>query len=384
MQNPSSVEKMKKSTGNNLKGSVKFAGTRNNEFFPVLKKRLDEYFGSNNISKYGNTSLVIKTVILSIAYVIPFACILLLQPGWAVSMALWAIMGFGMAGLGMSVMHDGNHGSYSSSKSVNWLMAHILNLMGGSTYNWKLQHNILHHTYTNVTGMDDDIAPKPALRLSPHDNQNFSHRFQWIHAFVLYGLTTLFWVTAKDFIQYARYKKNNVSSASDNQHRLILFKIILLKIVYFSVFLVVPVLLLSIPFAQVLTGFIIMHFIAGLVLTVIFQLAHSLEGTHHPIPKNGVLENDWAIHQMSTTMNFSPDNKFLSWYVGGLNYQVEHHLFPRISHVHYPAISKIVRNTAEEYNIPYLQHSTLGKAIAAHIYFLKKLGKVPSLDEAIG
>jgi linoleoyl-CoA desaturase len=232
--------------------------------------------------------------------------------------------------------------------------------------------------------MDEDISSKPALRLSPHEKRNFSHRFQWLHAFILYGLTTLFWVTAKDFIQFARYKNNNVSNASDGENRLILFKIVILKVVYFLVFLLVPVLLFSISFTQVLMGFLLMHFIAGVVLTVIFQLAHSLEGTNHPLPKNGVLENDWAIHQMNTTMNFSPDNRLLSWYVGGLNYQVEHHLFPRISHVHYPALSRIVRSTASEYHIPYLQHQTFRKAITAHIYFLKKLGKISSLEEAIG
>src|SRR5688500_7530423 len=157
------------------------------------------------------------------------------------------------------------------------------------------------------------------------------------------------------------------------------------KLLYFGIMLVVPTLVFNVPFLQVLTGFVFMHFLAGLVLTVIFQLAHSLEGTTHPLPDiKGQIENDWAIHQMNTTMNFSPDNKILSWYVGGLNFQVEHHLFPRISHVHYPDIAPIVKATAEEFGVPYLQHKTFSDALAAHIRFLKELGTLPDLEEAIG
>jgi linoleoyl-CoA desaturase len=346
---------------------------------------VDGYFNTNKISKYGNSALVLKTIVLCGVYVLPFAALLYFQPGLLVSLALWTLMGLGIAGLGMSVMHDGNHGAYSSSKRVNWLMAHVLNLMGGSTYNWKLQHNILHHTYTNITDLDDDIASKPALRLSPHAKPSSLHRSQWIHGFLLYGLTTLFWVTAKDFIQYFRYKKNKVSAASEKESRWIFTKTIILKLVYFAVFVFTPIFIFKLPVLQVITGFLLMHFVAGLVLTVIFQLAHSVEGTSHPMPnKDGILENDWAIHQMNTTMNFSPNNKLLSWYVGGLNYQVEHHLFPRISHVHYPALSSIVRKTAEEYNIPYLEHRTFAQALKAHVRFLKELGRLPNLEEAVG
>jgi len=367
------------------KGAIKFVNVQKSQFFPTLRKRVDEYFSTNRISKYGNTALFAKTIVLTLIYILPFVCLWYFQPGWLAGLLLWSIMGIGIAGLGMGVMHDGNHGSYSPSKTVNWLMGHVLNIVGGSTYNWKLQHNILHHTYTNITNMDDDIASKPALRLSPHAKSSPLHRFQWIHGFLLYGLTTLFWVTAKDFIQYAKYKKNKVSTASGAKSVWILGKIIILKVVYFAVFFVAPIVIFKIPFIQVLTGFLLMHFIAGLLLTVIFQLAHSLEGTSHPLPdKNGILENDWAIHQMNTTMNFSPQSRLLSWYVGGLNYQVEHHLFPKISHVHYPAISAIVRSTAAEFNIPYLQHDTFLQALKAHVRFLKKLGKLPDLEEAIG
>lgn len=366
------------------KGAVKFVNVNKSAFFPALRKRVDEYFATRGLSKFGNGKLIIKTLVLLSIYLGPFAVIMLVQPAWPLTLLLWSIMGFGMAGLGMSVMHDANHGAYSSNKTVNWLMSHVLNLMGGSTYNWKLQHNILHHTYTNITHMDDDIASKPAIRLSPHTPVSKAHKFQWVHAFFMYGLTTLYWVTAKDLVQYFRYKRNRVNTASASENRIILAKIFVLKLIYFSFFIILPV-ALGVAFIKVLVGFLLMHFLAGVILTVIFQLAHSLEGTTHPLPNSeGIIENDWAIHQMNTTMNFSPGNKWLSWYVGGLNFQVEHHLFPRVSHVHYPALAQIVQSTAREYGIPYLQHPTFFEALNAHIFYLKKLGRLPDLEEAIG
>lgn len=372
-------------TTTSRKGAVKFINRDNSMFFSTLKKRVDEYFLNKKISKLGDNKLFLKTIVLLLMYIVPFLTMLILSPGWLISLGLWILTGIGMAGLGMSVMHDANHGAYTAKPFLAWCMSHVLNLMGGSTVNWKLQHNILHHTYTNITGMDDDIANKPALRLSPHEERNSSHRYQWWHAFLLYGLTTLYWATGKDFVQWIRYRRNKVNAASEKTYRIMLLRLIVDKMVYFFVFLVVPTLFFDIPFAKVITGFLLMHFIAGVVLTVIFQLAHSLEGTSHPMPdKKGIIENDWAIHQMNTTMNFSPDNKWLSWYVGGLNFQVEHHLFPRISHVHYPDIAPIVKATAEEFNVPYLQNQKFSTALKAHIRFLKELGRLPEIDEAIG
>ena len=96
------------------------------------------------------------------------------------------------------------------------------------------------------------------------------------------------------------------------------------------------------------------------------------------------MDNTWAIHQLHTTVNFARKNKWLSWYVGGLNFQVEHHLFPRICHVHYPQIAEIVKATAEEFNVPYLENETFGQAIQSHINTLQRFGKLPSWNEAIG
>ncbi|BAV06019.1 linoleoyl-CoA desaturase [Filimonas lacunae] len=365
-----------------LKGQVKFVNKDKNLFFVTLKKRVDLYFTEHSLSKFGNTAMVIKTFVLLSVYILPFVCILVFNPPFIVSLVLWVLMGLGVAGLGMSVMHDANHGAYSTNKGVNYLMGHVLNLLGGSAVNWKYQHNILHHTYPNIIHMDEDIDDKLILRFTPHTEVKPVHRFQWIYCFLFYGLTSLYWVTGKDFVQFVKFKQNGVNSSSKKENRVMLARIIAIKVVYMFVFLVLPSVFFAIPFGEVIAGFLIMHFVSGLVLTVIFQLAHSLEGTEHPIPnEQGIIENDWAIHQMKTTMNFSRNNKLLSWYIGGLNFQVEHHLFPRISHMHYPRLSAIVKETAAEFNVPYLEHTTFAQALQSHITYLKKLGKLPDLNE---
>ncbi|MFD2247078.1 fatty acid desaturase family protein [Pontibacter ruber] len=367
-----------------LKGQVKFVNKDKSLFFPTLRKRVDAYFIENNLPKTANTAMVVKSVVLLMGYVLPFVALLVFQPAFPLSLLLWLVMGMGVAGIGMSVMHDANHGAFSSSKRVNSMMGHTLNLVGGSAFNWKLQHNILHHTYTNVVEMDEDIQDRLVLRFSPHTKVKFFHQLQWVYAFVFYGLLTLYWVVAKDFVQYKLFIRNGVNANTPAENRAMLLKIITMKVLYFFVVLAVPTLFFAIPFLEVLLGFLLMHFVAGIILTVVFQLAHTVEGTSHPRPdENGTIENDWAIHQMNTTVNFSRNNKLLSWYVGGLNFQIEHHLFPRVCHVHYPGIAGIVKETAAEFNIPYLENKTFMQAVRSHIATLHRFGRLPDINEAI-
>lgn len=367
-----------------LNRKIKFIPRDQKLFFVTLKSRVEQYFHEQNRSMHAGPHMVIKTIILLSAYFVPFGVLLLAPVPFGLALLLWLLMGVGIAGVGMGVMHDANHGAYSANRKVNRWLGYSLNLLGASIHNWKLQHNLLHHTYTNITHLDDDIADRGGLRLSPHTPVKSHNRFQWLYAAALYGITTLYWVTAKDFVQFARYARNGVNLRSKRQNRIALLKIILLKLCYFLALLGLP-LLAGWSGAQVLLGFLLMHFAAGLILTLIFQLAHTVEGTTHPLPDaNGAIQNEWAIHQMNTTSNFAPRNRLLSWYVGGLNFQVEHHLFPHICHTHYPAIAPIVRRTAAEFNVPYLENATFRKALRGHFAALRRFGRLPRLDEAIG
>ena len=359
-----------------LNSKVKFVNKNKTLFFSTLKERVDFYFEEKNISRFADSVMVIKTIVLLSGYIIPFSLLLHLQPSFGTSLSLWLIMGFSMAGIGMSIMHDGNHGSYSANRHINYLTGNIVNLVGASSFNWKIQHNIMHHTYTNVNEMDEDIEDKPMLRFSPHTPVKAYHKFQWIYAFFFYGMLTLYWVVVKDYVQFVKYIKNGVNTNTKPQNAVVLAKILLVKLFYFSVFLAAPLIFTTLPFYEILIGFLSMHFVAGVILGVTFQLAHTVEGTSHPLPdEKGNIENEWAIHQLNTTVNFSRNNKWLSWYLGGLNHQIEHHLFPKISHVHYPAIAIIVKQTATEFHIPYLENKTFAQALRSHIKTLQNFSR---------
>ncbi len=362
----------------------KTQGKDQRKFFSTLNKKINQYFKDQDLSKKANAEMITKSIIFIGSYIGAFLAILLAQPPMWLNLVLWGIMGFSLAGIGMSVMHDAIHGAYSQKSWVNRMMGLSLNLVGGSTINWHWQHNFLHHTYTNIHDWDEDIEDKGTLKFSPHSKVKWFHRAQWIYAFFFYGLLTLYWVVGKDFVQFAKYTRNGVNDNPPLKSTLIFLRILALKFVYFFAMLVMPTLVFNIPFAYIITGFLLMHFISGIILTVVFQLAHTVEGTEHPLPdEEGNINNAWAIHQMRTTINFATDNRFINWYVGGLNFQIEHHLFPHICHVHYPKIKPIVKETAEEFNVPYQENDTFSSAVKSHLNLLHLYGRLPSMNDAI-
>jgi linoleoyl-CoA desaturase len=288
------------------------------------------------------------------------------------------VMSFGIAGIGLSVMHDANHGAYSSKKWVNDLLGYSLNLVGANAFNWKIQHNVMHHTFTNIHDEDEDISPRGVLRLSPHSTWKRIHQYQYVYAWFLYGLMTIVWVVLKDFVRIVKYHKNGMvvkQKANISREWIILLTT---KAIYVFYIIILPLMLTSLFWWQILLGILMMHYIAGFILAIIFQPAHVIEGTEFPMPdEDNMLENNWAVHQLHTTTNFGNRSRWFSWYVGGLNFQIEHHLFPNICHVHYRRISEIVRNTASEFGLPYKTSRTFISALNGHLKLLKKLGVRP-------
>jgi linoleoyl-CoA desaturase len=353
-------------------------------FFHTLRKRVDAYFKDRNLSKKANAAMVLKSAILLCAYILPFILLLMLPMPFGVAVLIWVILGAAMAGIGMSIMHDANHGAYAGRKVWNKILGHTINIIGGISANWKIQHNKLHHTYTNISGADQDIETGTILRFSPHSRHRKLYKYQWWYAFLFYSISTIYWVVVKDFKQAIEYRKRGLLRGTSRNYTWLLARLVGIKSIYFFMFFGVTT-LTGIPFWQALTGFIIMHLACGIILSVIFQMAHVVEETRFPQPdRHGSMEDSWAAHQLRTTMNFACGNKWLSWYIGGLNFQVEHHLFANICHVHYPAIAPIVKRTANEFGLPYLEKRTFGNAFHSHIRLLKTLGRAPSLDDIMG
>lgn len=361
--------------------NLKFA-SKQNDFFVTLNQRVNGYFKSNNIDRTANGEMYFKTVFMFALFLTPYFLIISgnFTSMWAL-FGLCLVMGLGMAGIGLSIMHDANHGAYSTKPWVNNLLGMSLNLVGGHSMNWKIQHNVLHHTYTNVHEVDEDISPRGILRMAPGSKWKFFHRYQHWYAWFFYGLLTFVWILAKDFGRIVKYQKDGMlkkQKVSAVNEWIIL---IATKVIYVTYIFVIPMLLLPVSFGQVFVGFFAMHFVAGFILAIIFQPAHVVEGTAYPVAdENGTLENTWAIHQMHTTTNFGHRHRLFSWYVGGLNYQVEHHLFPTICHVHYRNIAPIVEQTAKEFGVPYKSKDTFLDAVVAHAKLMKELGKKPEFD----
>ena len=356
--------------------TVKFNRQDRPEFIQELRSNVNKHFKEKNRSKHADFNMVLKTIFMISLYSTP---LILMVTGvvtglWPV-IGMWAIMGLGMSGIGLSIMHDANHGAYSKNKKINTALGYTLNFIGGFPVNWIIQHNVLHHSFTNIDGLDEDIEKKGLIRFSPNQKRKGIYRFQLFYAPFLYGILSIYWFVAKDFEQLVRYNRRNLLEAQGTNFKSALTQIIFNKLWYAALLIVLPIMLIALPWWQTMLGFLLMHVITGLILALIFQAAHVLEETEfYKVDDNETLENNWAIHQMHTTSNFAHGGRVFSWLIGGLNYQIEHHLFPNICHVHYRDISKIVKEMAKKYDVPYHQHKTFLEALKSHFTLLNDLG----------
>ena len=288
---------------------------------------------------------------------------------------LYTVSGLGMAGIGMGVMHDAIHGSYSKNKKVNTLLGYTFNLIGANATIWRIQHNVLHHTYTNIDAADDDLNAPFFLRFSPHAKHYWIHQFQHIYIWFFYSISTLSWITTKDFVRLNRYREMGFLDKK-HEYEKTLVSMTAWKLLYYSYALVLPMIMVPQTWWLILLAFLCMHFVTGILVSVVFQIAHIMPATDFPLPSTtGVMKEDLYTHQFATTSNFSPDNPLLFWMVGGLNYQVEHHVLPDVCNVHYKNLTKIVSETANEYGMPYHVKKSVAHAIWDHTKMLRSLGK---------
>ena len=363
-----------------MSNQIRFSRKHSRDFVRTLNKRVNEYFKENNISKNGNWKLYIKTAVMFSLLLVPMYFILATSWPILVKLALFIVMGVGMAGVGMNVMHDGNHGTYSKYNWINKLMGASIYLLAGNVYNWQVQHNVLHHTYTNIHGHDEDLEAGRIIRFSEESQWRRFHKFQHIYSVFLYGLLTINWAITTDFKQSKRYLKKKLAYGKLPSPFKQWSTVVLAKIAYVTIWIVLPIVFSDVSWWVIILGFLMMHYTAGLILSIIFQLAHVVEDTEMPLPdKDGKLAHSWVTHQLFTTSNFSTENKFMNWFAGGLNHQVEHHIFPNISHIHYSKIREIVKQTTAEFNLPYKEYQSTRKAIISHFKHLKELGRQPQL-----
>lgn len=335
-----------------------------------LKLAVDGYFREAGLDAHGGGSAALKAALIAAWAVASWALLVWWASSWWAALPLAISLGLALAGVGFAIMHDGGHGASSGRRGLNRLAAASLDLMGGSSYVWHVKHNLLHHTYPNVEGMDDDIEFLPFFRLAPGQPRRWFHRWQHLYWAPLFLFFTTKWIFVDDFLAVARGAVGR--HPLPRPGRLQLLGLCAGKLTFVTWALIVP--LLWVPVLPWLLGYLLVSLVWGLTLGVVFQLAHVVEGTRF-VPGAVALPAPWVEHQLATTADFARHNRLLTWYVGGLNHQVEHHLFPRVAHRHYPALARIVREVCARHGITPLEHTSCWSAFRAHLRHLRDMGR---------
>lgn len=366
-------------TANPVSGStelpkLKFNGS--DRFLRELRRRVDAYFERTGRPRRDCPQMYFKTATILAWFAAAYVLLLFVVHSWWLIVPLAIVLGLSMAAIGFNIQHDGGHKAYSERKWVNKIMALTLDLMGGSSYLWNWKHNSIHHTYPNIDGHDDDIDVGFLGRLSPQQRRLFFHRVQGIYLWLLYGFLAIKWHLFDDFYNIAVGRIGGHKIPRPRGTDLLVF--ITGKVVFFSIAFVIPMLLH--PFWAVVAVYAIASFSSGVVLSVVFQLAHCVEAADFPVPilndqGGGRIETEWAVHQVQTTVDFSRRSRVLCWFLGGLNFQIEHHLFSKICHIHYPALSKVVEETCRDFGIRYAAHKSFLSAVASHYRWLVLMGR---------
>ena len=349
---------------------LKFSG--DNTFHREVRRRVDAEFKRLGRRQRDSAPMYLKTAIILATFALSYiGLVFFAVNGWQ-GLALGLVLGTATAGIGFNIMHDGGHQAYSRHPWINRLSALALDMVGGSSYIWQWKHARFHHTWVNVAGHDSDIDLGLLGRLSPAQPRRPWHRWQHLYLWPLYGVTAIRWHLYGDFRDLIT---GTIGERPFTRPRgWDLAALVIGKLVFFTLAFGLP--LLFHPLGTVLAFYALVAAVAGVLLALVFQMAHVVEEAAFPAPdaSGQQMDTPWAIHQMQTTVDFARDNRALSWLIGGLNFQIEHHLFPRISHVHYPMVARVVEATCREYDVPYLSHRTFAAGIASHYRLLRRLG----------
>jgi linoleoyl-CoA desaturase len=350
--------------------SLKFVG--NSEFQVEVRQRIDKFFQSTGRRQRDCPQMYVKTAILIASFIASYALLVFAAQTWWQALPLAIVLGLLTAAIGFNVQHDGSHQAYSNHDWVNRMMAMSIDVIGGSSHHWHFKHVIFHHTYVNITGYDTDIELGGLGRLTPHRRRLWFYRWQQYYLWPLYGFMAINWHLVGDL--------RDVIPGRIGEHRLprpkgwnlavfVVGKAIFLALAFGIPMLFHPVWVVALFYAAA-------AIVLGLVLSVVFQLAHCVEQAEFPLPRHdtGRIENAWAIHQVETTVDFARRSPVAAWLLGGLNFQIEHHLFPRICHVNYPAISKLVEQTCKEFGLRYSEHRSVWSGVASHFRWLRRMG----------
>jgi len=339
--------------------------------FPkVLRSRLDGFFADRNISPKADRTMRVKIAaglaVLAGSWIALYA----LNPGSWKFVALYLLGGLAQTFLLLNIAHDSNHNAISSRSLVNKTLNYVFDLCGISSYMWRILHHRGHHSCINLHGEDDALSGRGIFRFTPYESRLPWHRFQHIYALFVYALFSLDYVFFRDF-QCFFFSTHEYLRRTKHARReyAILFAG---KGFYLAYMLVFPVVVLGKSPLLVAGAFLLVNLVVGLTVTLVFQSTHTIDSTYFPSDR-GEFDNG-VYHIFATTADYATENPLVGWLVGGLNHHVVHHLCPFVCHTHYAPLTRIVKQTAEEFGVSYRQNPTMTGAILHHLILLKQLG----------
>lgn len=336
-------------------------------FYKELQQDVKYYFSRKGESVKANSAMWARVAFMLCGLVSVYLVILsgiLSKPS---SLLCCFLLGFFVAGTGCNVAHDALHGTLSKKKWVNQCFGFSMDLLGSNSYLWKINHNN-HHRFTNIAGLDGDIRENALIRFSPLHPDKKAYRFQLLSLFFVYGSFLLLTVYSFNFIHMFRRKPQPNMPARHPAKEII--RLVIFKSLYVFVWIIIPLGLMPVTAGEFILGYLCMNFTAGYLLAFNFMAPHNFEETLYKGMHNDQPES-WAAHQLHTTANFRTRNKLLQFFIGGLNYQIEHHLFPQICSIHYPGISGIVKKAALRHGLPYYEKQSFWQIITSHFKRLK-------------
>jgi linoleoyl-CoA desaturase len=339
--------------------------------FPkVLRRRLDRFFADQNISPKADRSMWVKIATGLALLAGSWIAIYTLRPHSWGFVALYVLGGLAQTFLLLNIAHDSNHNAISSTPSVNKTLNYVFDVCGINSYMWRILHHRGHHSCINVHGEDDALTGRGLLRFTPHEPRLPLQRFQHIYALFLYALFSLDYVFVRDFECFFSPSHDYLSRTKHSPREYVI--LFASKAFYVTYMLILPIMLLGLSPLLVLGGFLLVHLIVGLSVSLVFQTTHTVDTTYFPMDR-GEFENG-VYHIFATTADYATENPVVGWLTGGLNHHIAHHLCPFVCHTHYAPLTRIVQQTAEEFGVPYRQHPTMTRAVWHHLILLKQLG----------
>ena len=340
-------------------------------FWAELKAAVTEHLAgeaSRGRPQTGDARLQRKAAVIVLWFALSYGA-LLLAPTFAAALLAALSVAFAASALGFGVFHDANHHTLFQRASLNLRAARFCSvLLGPSRHFWVHKHQGLHQRQPNVIGWDDDLETRGRLRFSPACTWEPRFRRQELKALCYYGLNTVEWLFWKDLRCLFGGRLNKWHALQLNKQERTEF--LVCKALYVLLFVLPPFLVL--PLAWAVAAFVLFHFVLSWVLAVVFQLAHLTPGMEFDGVRAG---DDWALHQLRTTADFATGSRLATWFTGGLNHQIEHHLFPNVAHTHYPGLRPIVRAIAERHGVQCHDLGSIMSALRQHFALLQMLGR---------